>query len=93
MAKTVPQMTLAEIEAPTAGSPEPYATTIAELIRRLRSRTTSTEGARQARIDQSVQSQLQGGSVCHPPTLLANAEALEDARDAYVLARIAGPSE
>lgn len=93
MAKTVQQMTLAEIEVASTGSPEPYASIITELILRLRSRTTSVEGARQARIDQSVQSQLQGGGACDPPTLIANAEALEGAREAYVLARIAGPLE
>lgn len=88
MAKSVQQMNLSELEQAPASEE-----VVAELVKRLRSRVPQIETQRQARIDYSIASQLQGGSTASADDLLARAEAIEAAREAYVLARITGPSE
>lgn len=91
MAKTVQQMSLAELEAEGAGAPAPFSEVISELVYRIRTRVRQVESARQTRIDCSIAAQLQGGSTASPDDLLTRAETIEAARDVYVTARLTGP--
>ena len=68
-------MSLSELEQAPASEE-----VVAELVKRLRSRVPQIETQRQARIDYSIASQLQGGSTASADDLLARAEAIEAAR-------------